>query len=419
MLQSGSLLNDAEAGVSKLRHDWRDDAFLAGFAKGLPSQKNHTELAAYLSGELRGLFQHLQNVELFVLQPMSGELTAVANPRDGAASLKLLAELSHAAGDPRPGRVTDAPRVFRADIARPSMMSVPLVSGRGMLGLILVQRRPAASDFAEEDLRSLIAVGERVAELLPRVSSGMESGWSQSDLASAREIQRTLLPTLGTNLSGVRIAAEYRPAYAVGGDFYDLLDLQDGRLLGMIGDVSGKGVAAALMMSRVSSELHQLASQKMSPADMLTRVNNSLQERTRDDRFVTVVCVVLDLTRRRWVVANAGHVVPILRRADGSVHRLTYLSGPPLGMVPRHVYSQQEFALGQRDILILVTDGVFETIDGQREPCSTMGTCRLTDLISAAPHDVGEIRRCILEAVGAASGRPADDVALLGIELTE
>jgi serine phosphatase RsbU (regulator of sigma subunit) len=187
----------------------------------------------------------------------------------------------------------------------------------------------------------------------------------------------------------------------------------------MIGDVSGKGVAAALMMSRVSSELRQLASLKVPPAEMLTRVNASLQERTRDDRFVTVVCVGLDAKARKCVVANAGHVVPMLRRANGSVIRLSYPSGPPLGMVPRHIYSQQEFTLQPRDIIILVTDGVFETIDGQREPCSTMGTCRLTDLIAHAPHDLGEIRRHILAAVGTAAGGLPDDVALLGMELTE
>ncbi|HEY2902825.1 MAG TPA: SpoIIE family protein phosphatase [Polyangia bacterium] len=424
MSQAGVMLGDASGGVVELPRDWRDDVFLLGFSKGLTDLKSDHELLAYLGAELRGLFQHVATVELFVLQPLSGELTPVGNSRSGTASLKLLAGLARSGLGGSPGRLIDGPRLFRSETTptRASTLSVPVVLDGSAMALIVVQRAVTAPDFTRSDLQLLGAVGERVVSVLPRINMNAltaAAGWLQNDMASAREIQRTLLPTLASNFGTVRVVSEYSPAYAVGGDFYDLLDLQDGRLLGMIGDVSGKGVAAALMMSRVSSELRQLASQKVSPADMLTRVNASLQERTRDDRFVTVVCVSLDAKARRCVVANAGHVVPMLRRANGSVIRLSYPSGPPLGMVPRHVYSQQEFALQPRDILILVTDGVFETIDGQREPCSTMGTCRLTDLIANAPHDIGEIRRNILDAVGSAVGGPPDDVALLGMELTE
>jgi sigma-B regulation protein RsbU (phosphoserine phosphatase) len=424
MSQAGFMLGDAKGGVVDLPRDWRDDVFLLGFSKGLADLKTDRDLLSYLGVELRGLFQYVSSVELFILQPLSSELTPVGNGRAGSASLKLLTGLARGGMGGAPGRITDGARLYRSEAmpGHTSTMSVPVVLDQSAMALIVVQRTASAPDFTSSDLQSLTAVGDRVASVLPRINImalTAAAGWLQNDMASAREIQRMLLPTLGSNFGTVRVVSEYSPAYAVGGDFYDLLDLQDGRLLGMIGDVSGKGVAAALMMSRVSSELRQLASQKVSPADMLTRVNASLQERTRDDRFVTVVCVSLDAKARRCVVANAGHVVPMLRRANGSVIRLSYPSGPPLGMVPRHIYSQQEFALQPRDIIILVTDGVFETIDGQREPCSTMGTCRLTDLIAHAPHDIGEIRRHILDAVGTAAGGPPDDVALLGMELTE
>ena len=424
MSQAGLMLGEASGGVVEIPRDWRDDVFLLGFSKGLGNLKSDQELLSYLGVELRGLFQYVSAVELFVLQPLSGDLMPVGNARAGAATLKVLTGLARAGMGGSPGRLVDGPRLFRGEATpnHASTMSIPVVVDRSAMALIVLQRTVTAPDFTRSDLQSLAAVGERVSSVLPRININAltaAAGWLQSDMASAREIQRTLLPTLGSSFGSVRVVSEYSPAYAVGGDFYDLLDLQDGRLLGMIGDVSGKGVAAALMMSRVSSELRQLGMQKVSPADMLTRVNASLQERTRDDRFVTVVCVSLDAKARRCVVANAGHVVPMIRRANGSVIRLSYPSGPPLGMVPRHIYSQQEFALQPRDIIIMVTDGVFETIDGQREPCSTMGTCRLTDLIAHAPHDIGEIRRHILDAVGTAVGGPPDDVALLGMELTE
>jgi serine phosphatase RsbU (regulator of sigma subunit) len=243
--------------------------------------------------------------------------------------------------------------------------------------------------------------------------------WLERDMASAREMQRKFLPSPAQsqgNSARARVLAEYLPAYAVGGDFYDVVDLGEGRLLAAIGDVSGKGVTAALMMSRISSELHRIAAETRSPAEMLTRLNRSFAERMQDDRFATVVCVLLDRPARRWVVANAGHVVPILRRKEGPVIGLAYASGPPIGMVAGTEYQEEVFLVEPRDILVLATDGVFDAVTGPRRPCSTLGQCKLTELVEKAPHDLAEIHRRILEVVQPASaGR--DDLALLGLEL--
>ena len=147
-------------------------------------------------------------------------------------------------------------------------------------------------------------------------------------------MQRMFLPRpLENNSAHVRVLAEYLPAFAVGGDFYDFVDLGGGRLLATIGDVSGKGVTAALMMSRVTSELRRLAHECSGPAEILTRLNRSLRG-MQDDRFVTVVCVLLDVPNRRWIVANGGHVVPLLRRRSGVISGLAYSLNPPIGMIP-------------------------------------------------------------------------------------
>ena len=133
-------------------------------------------------------------------------------------------------------------------------------------------------------------------------------------------------------------------------------------------------------------------------------------------RFVTVVCVLLDLPNKRWVVANAGHVVPLLRRASGTVTGLAYASGPPIGMMPEATFEDEVFPAEPGDILLLATDGVFELFAGHRRPCSTIGHCRLADVVEGAPHDLAEIHKKILSAVEShAHGR--DDVALLGLEL--
>jgi serine phosphatase RsbU (regulator of sigma subunit) len=300
-------------------------------------------------------------------------------------------------------------------------MSAPVLCAGSIEGFVIVQRAPAAPDFGSADVDALGHLAHGIGELLPRVRArGGRSvaAWLQRDMVSAREMQRMFLPQhLGSNSAGVRVLAEYLPAFAVGGDFYDFLDLGDGRLVAAIGDVSGKGVTAALMMSRISSELRRLAGITSGPAEMLSRLNSSM-DRMQDDRFVTVVCVLLDMPNRRWVVANAGHVVPTLRRRSGEVRVLGYSSGPPIGMLPGAQYEDETFATEPHDILVLCTDGVFENLEGRRKPCSTLGQCRLTDIVEKAPHDLAEIHRQVLHAVEHA-GAGRDDVALLGLELTE
>jgi serine phosphatase RsbU (regulator of sigma subunit) len=220
------------------------------------------------------------------------------------------------------------------------------------------------------------------------------------------------------NSAHVRVLAEYLPAFAVGGDFYDFVDLGDGRLLATIGDVSGKGVTAALMMSRVTSELRRLAHETSGPAEILTRLNRSMRG-MQEDRFVTVVCVLLDVPNRRWVVANAGHVVPLLRRRSGTILGLAYSLNPPIGMIPMPEYRDEIFPLESQDIVVLATDGVLEMLSGgPRDVCSTMGQCQLVDTLRKAPHDLAEIHRRILKTEDS-STRGRDDVALLGLELTE
>lgn len=391
------------------------------------------DLAQRLGTTVAMLWAGVESADLFLPQGASGELRGV---RDAVAGVSLLSAIGIPYGDDPGVRVI--PVVARAvspepAVGRGACMSAPVVvpgsdsgvSGDSIDGFIIVRRRPGAPSFTQHDLDALSALGRGVGELLPRVlARGGRSGaaWFQRDMASAREMQRMFLPRPQLVSSAqVRVLAEYLPAFDVGGDFYDFVDLGDGRVLAAIGDVSGKGVTAALMMSRISSELHRLAAETSGPAEVLERLNRSMPGGSmpggmQDDRFVTVVCVLLDLPNRRWVVANAGHVVPILRRRSGVVSGIAYSSGPPIGMLHNAEYSDEVFPLEPRDILVLATDGVFENLEGQRRPCSTMGQCKLTEVVEKSPHDLAEIHRRILHALEHVTvGR--DDVALLGLEL--
>ena len=109
----------------------------------------------------------------------------------------------------------------------------------------------------------------------------------------------------------------------------------------------------------------------------------------QDDRFVTALCVLLDAPNRRWIFANAGHVLPLLRRSTGVVSRVAYSSGPPpLGIVAHAQYREETISVAAKDILLLATDGVVEILSAPRRPCSTMGVCQFTDLVTSAPHDI-------------------------------
>ena len=378
------------------------------------------ELAQRLVTTVSMLWADVAGADLFLPRGPANELGAVSDAAAGPA-------LMSAIGVPQAERpevriIPPTPHLVAGDggLGFGSSLSVPVAVGETWAGFIIVQRRASAAEFTARDLDGLAALARGLAPILGRVqarASQITPRWFERDMASAREMQRMFLPRpLESNSAGVRVLAEYLPAFAVGGDFYDFIDLGAGRLLAAIGDVSGKGVTAALMMSRISSELRRLAVEMTGPGQILARLNGSLPGRMQDDRFVTVACVLLDLPKGRWVVANAGHVVPLLRRRSGSVVHLSYASGPPIGMMPQADFEEEIFPVEPGDILLLATDGVFELFSGHRRPCSTMGQCRLSEVVQAAPHDLAEIHRRILGAVEpSAQGR--DDVALRGLEL--
>src|SRR5262249_27259401 len=144
----------------------------------------------------------------------------------------------------------------------------------------------------------------------------------QQDLLLAEQIQKSFLPEQLPDAPGIEFFTEYRPAYSVGGDFYDVFRLSPRKIGIFVGDVSGKGVAAALLMARVSSDLRAAALAEPEPAQALARVNEAVLERRQHDTFVTAIYLTMDVTTRRVVLANAGHPLPLVKRADGSVERV-------------------------------------------------------------------------------------------------
>jgi hypothetical protein len=386
--------------------------------EALGDAESPADLAQRLAVAVAILWPQIADADLFL--PEKGR--PLRGIRDSRAGAGLLASLSSVWGPiAARGLMPVTPTLLPGDATRGSTMSTPVFSGKSLEGFLVIQRRPEAVPFTIADLEAFASLAEGVGSILPATRARAQSSsasWLEQDLAAAREIQRTFLPgRITENSAGVRVLSEYMPAHAVGGDFYDFVDLGHGRVMGVIGDVSGKGVAAALTMARVSADVRRLSTEVSGPAELLERLNHTLSSRMQDDRFVTALCVLLDLPNRRWVFSNAGHVLPLLRRSTGVVSRVAYSSGPPLGIVAHAQYREEVISVAAKDILLLATDGVFEILSVSRRPCSTMGQCQFTDMVSAAPHDIDEIGHRIISTAHAAASSGRDDLTLLGFQV--
>jgi PAS domain S-box-containing protein len=187
----------------------------------------------------------------------------------------------------------------------------------------------------------------------------------EQELRVARLIQQTLLPKSVPELEGYQIAAYYQPAREVGGDFYDFLELPQGRLGLIVGDATGHGMPAALVMATTRGMLRAGAQISDSPSEILERVNNILYPEIPPHMFVTCLAALLDSRTGRLQYANAGHGLPYLRHADGvSELRAT---GMPLGLMPNMNYEQKEITLQPGESVLLYSDGLIEAHDPRRE----------------------------------------------------
>jgi serine phosphatase RsbU (regulator of sigma subunit) len=209
----------------------------------------------------------------------------------------------------------------------------------------------------------------------------------EHELSMARTIQQSILPKELPSYPGWQITAYWQPAHAVGGDFYDFIPFQNGELGIVIGDVTGKGVPAALVMATTASILRAIAAnlspdQENSPGQFLGRVNELLCRQIPAKMFVTCLLIVLDPGTGRLRFANAGHCLPYQLNSR-SICELR-ATGMPLGLLPGMSYDEKEALLSPSDRLILFSDGLLEAHNPQRE---MFGSPRLEEILAAQPAD--------------------------------
>jgi serine phosphatase RsbU (regulator of sigma subunit) len=221
----------------------------------------------------------------------------------------------------------------------------------------------------------------------------------EQELKSAREVQQVLIPEAVPDIPGYAIASVYHPAQEVGGDFFQIIPMQDGATLVILGDVSGKGLKAAMNVALIVGTLRTLAEFHSDPASILAGLNRRLVGRMQGG-FTTALAVRIDRLGH-CTFANAGHVPPFLNSSE-----MTLDPSLPLGIDPEAEYTDQDFTLGCGDRLMLHTDGVLEARSGKGE---LYGFGRLTTLLAGVPD-----AESIVDA--ACAFGQEDDITVLTIE---
>jgi serine phosphatase RsbU (regulator of sigma subunit)/hemoglobin-like flavoprotein len=228
-----------------------------------------------------------------------------------------------------------------------------------------IERVPDADE--NEDLDLLMEIASNPSLSFRRnslFSSYVDKKKTDHEMSLARTVQRSLLPPGLPVVPGYHFAASYEPATHVGGDYYDWIASDDERVCFVVGDVSGKGLAGALIMCRLAGAARALLAVQPDPARALTEINAHMCDRMPDGRFVTLALLVLHLPSHRYTLASAGHLPPLHRGADGTAATLgARATGVPVGISDDATYEAVEGELDPGDTIVLFTDGVNEALD--------------------------------------------------------
>lgn len=422
MLRSG-LLGPATPGTDR----WpRAMSVLQGLTLGLIRDVSAQQLLEDLVEKLFDFLEAEHGVVL--LKDASGEVEpVVVRTRKGRASkedIRLSHTLVEAALERREAILLregggDAALASRSLIISGVTTAIvtPLEAGGEVIGLLYFDAFLTRKPFDEDDLRLVTVLAHVAAAKIQNAKLAEEVQKKrvlEQEMAIARTIQQRLLPHKTPHEGAFQLFATLRSAKEVGGDLFDYF-WDEKRLFFCIGDVSGKGVPAALVMALTKTLFRANAAFLDDPAQMMAAVNVRLYEETDPTMFVTAFCGFLDLESGRLVYSNAGHDRPLILRPGSPLRTLEAKPGLALGVFPKFSYPLQEELLAPGDSLILYTDGVTEAVDPATQ---LFGLARLEAAMDAlAPSDPEGIVRALIEAVdGFAKDAPqADDITTLCI----
>jgi phosphoserine phosphatase RsbU/P len=288
--------------------------------------------------------------------------------------------------------------LFRA-IGIVEIMTLPFGVGVGVPGPLFQQGTWSLFiAFALMNLLVLLEVADRLS--------------LKNDLEIARDIQQAMLPKGLFTAAGIETVGISRPANTVGGDFYDILPLPDGRVVVAVGDVAGKGSPAALLMALLLAMLRTLVDEQLEPADLVTRLNVQVTRHAPGTRFITLLYAVFDPTSGVLTYVNAGHMPPLLLRNDGTWERLT-IGGIALGMFDHSTYTTGQVTILPDELVAIYSDGITEAENPSGRPFDEAG---LESALIAHRHDtLSSLGAAVVRAVEqyTADTRLADDLTIL------
>jgi serine phosphatase RsbU (regulator of sigma subunit) len=311
-----------------------------------------------------------------------------------------------------------------AGLSMRSLMCAPLwaLDGRA-LGAIQLDGFGAFSEFTEDDLKLLMGVAAQASVALAAArlhSEGLLRQQRERDLAVARDIQLALLPQSLPALPGHAFHACYKAAQEVGGDYYDFVPLAGGRLAVVVGDVSGKGIPAALVMAKFSAEARVCLEAEPDLATAVCRLNEQMCRANLPDRFVALTAAVIDPAESVLRVLSAGNPSPVIYRAASAVVEQAVppsAYAPPMGLFPGAEYVASSVHWGPGDGLVLFSDGVTEAMNASGEMFGDGGVRAALEGGALSPVEAGER---LLRAVQthAAGWEQSDDIVLVFVGRT-
>jgi len=334
-----------------------------------------------LTRPIRRLFGR-GNAPADVVVPTEAEPPTAPAPAPGAPGASIAVDIAES--DPLLAYLQTAPGpvdLTRLELDSPAVrdlraagvaLVVPLVSQGELIGTLNLGPRLSEQDYSTDDRRLLTTLAAqaapaiRVAQLVrEQAHEAAERERLDQEMRVATLIQQQFLPRELPKLAQWQIAAYYGPARAVGGDFYDFIEMRDGRIGIAVGDVTDKGVPAALVMARTHSILRAEASRSDSPGEILARANALLEPEMPARMFVTCLFAILDPATGRIIMANAGHNLPYIRTDQGVVELRA--TGMPLGLMPDVRYEETEGIIAPGSNVLLYSDGLVEAHDPSQQ----------------------------------------------------
>jgi phosphoserine phosphatase RsbU/P len=262
-----------------------------------------------------------------------------------------------------------------------SVLAVPLGVSEKVFGIIYADSPIAEGRFTEDHLKVLTTLASVAAirvENARLVEARLERERLERELALASEIQQRFQPTAPPHVDGYELQGISFPCYEIGGDYYDFIEREDGRLVIALGDVSGKGTAAALLMSSLHAAVHAQSASHDSLVATISAVNRYLADNIPANRFVTLFYAELDPDSGSLSFLNAGHNPPLIVHSAGTVEQLAS-GGLPLGIKPDAEYREGRTQLQHGDVLVIYSDGVTEAVSPTGEE---FGPTRLYEVVS-------------------------------------